>query len=353
MWETGCAGTGWVDGGSNGQTVFAHTKAALRDPHFGMRFMWAKPPRGTLASVSDPLAPDADARGERTALSHLDLLWDVSFGERLPMLAYFADRSRPHLWRPGLQLNLDAAAFLLLDFEAQSSATINTDYLLGLSADYRPWNAGPLEYLSASVAVHHVSSHLGDEYALGARTIQAGREPAVNSRLPYRANPSYQAIPFTLSVDVPFDGRFDLAGRVYGGGRMFFDSSIGAAARTEWRAGAEFRWDPDSYKDDEGTVRRGRWWSVDASYELLVQRAYALDGVEDRARPAPARFHGLSSSWLTQQLRFALRWNLSRAVSSSRSVDLAFRYTDGRNQHGQLIEYDHIRQAALDLSYYW
>ena len=226
--------------GGTGETVFEHTRAALRDPHFGMRFYLAPKVPGTLSPVTDPGGPDANARADAKGGNHL--FWDVAFGERAPVLGWYdvhPTRSVRHA--RGFQLNLDAAAFLLLDFNAQSSAVINTDYRLGVSGDLRPWRDG-WDRLSVSVGAFHQSTHLGDEYVLSAQTIQAGGVPSANPYLPYRANPSYIGFPATLSVDLGPVSQPQYSARVYGGGTLFVDSGIPAAGNADARLGVELRY---------------------------------------------------------------------------------------------------------------
>src|SRR5215471_939892 len=105
--------------GGTGETVFEHTRASLRDPHFGMRFYYTDKVPGTLSPVTNPGAADADARAAAAGGRHV--FWDVAFGERAPVLGWYdihPTRSVRHA--RGFQLNIDAAAFLLLDFNAQS-----------------------------------------------------------------------------------------------------------------------------------------------------------------------------------------------------------------------------------------
>ena len=208
---------GW-ELGATGETVFEHTRAGLRDPHFGMRVYRDNPVPGTLSPVSDPNAPGSDAVAAQAGGKHL--FWDVAFGERLPVVTWYDVNPQHARYARGAQINLEAGVFMLLDFDSQSSGVIDTDFRLGLSADFRP----PLpiwEHLSISVGFFHESAHLGDEYVLSAATIQGRAAPTANSTLPYRANPSYEALPVTASVDIPF-GNSHFSARVYGGASAYF-----------------------------------------------------------------------------------------------------------------------------------
>src|SRR5206468_2684391 len=116
--------------GGTGETVFEHTRAALCDPHFGIRWYLARKVPGTLSAVDHPGLPDDDARAAALGGNHW--FWDVAFGERAPIWGWYAvhpTRSVRHA--RGVQINADAAVFMLLDYHAQSSAVINTDYRLG------------------------------------------------------------------------------------------------------------------------------------------------------------------------------------------------------------------------------
>jgi hypothetical protein len=372
--------------GGTGETVFEHTVASLRDPHFGMRFYVESKVPGTLSPVSAPASADADARADAKGGHHVFL--DASFGERAPLVGWYdVHPSRSVRNARGIQLNIDAAAFLLLDFNAQSQAVIDTDYLLGLSLDVRPWIDG-LDRLSVSLGGYHQSSHLGDEYVLSAHTIQASLPPQINPFLPYRANPSYYALPVTVSVDLgPVGSAY--SARLYGGGTFFFHSSIPAATHPDVRAGLELRHgepvpaaaepppretapSPSQFLEGgkqfglgpgalgaEGgasaargmhgrRLRRGaRTWVL--AYEALVQRQFS----HDPAAPGEPVFMVNTDHWVTHHAMAMLVFNLDTARSTSNALAFSLELIDGRNQHGQLNEYDTIRTGAVGVSYYW
>jgi hypothetical protein len=376
--------TGFAFGGT-GETIFEHLRASLRDPHFGMRFYVADKVPGTLSNVPDPGSADADARANAKGGKHV--FWDVSFGERAPLIGWYdvhPTRSVRHA--RGFQLNVDAAAYLLVDFNAQSSAAIDTDYHLGLSADVRPWANG-WDRLSLSVGFFHQSTHLGDEYVLSAHTIQAGLPPQINPYLPYRANFSYLAFPATLSVDLE-PGSAPYAARLYGGGTWFAQSDVPAATHTEWRAGIELSYGapepvggagPAPSRGDspaflEGTkafgfgpgalggggssmgargnhgrrLRRGaRTYML--AYEALIQRQFA----QDPNFPGEPVFIVGSGTWVTHHAQAMLMFNLDTLRSTSNALSISLEFFDGRNQHGQLIEYDRFTTGAIGLQYYW
>lgn len=382
---TGSAVSGFAFGGT-GETIFEHLRASLRDPHFGMRFYVADKVPGTLSNVSDPGSADADARADAKGGKHV--FWDVSFGERAPLFGWYdihPTRSVRHA--RGFQLNVDAAAYLLVDFNAQSSAAIDTDYHIGLSADVRPWADG-WDRLSLSFGFFHQSTHLGDEYVLSAHTIQASLPPEVNPFLPYRANFSYLAFPATLSVDLGPTSAPQYAARVYGGGTWFAMSDVPAATHPEWRAGVELSYGaPEAVVGSEAPAVRdaasrflsnaktfgfgpgalgGGGTSVGArgghgrrlrrgartymlAYEALIQRQFT----QDPAFPGEPVFIVGSGTWVTHHAMAMVMFNLDTMRSTSNALSISLEFLDGRNQHGQLIEYDTIRTGAIGLQYYW
>jgi hypothetical protein len=359
-----------------------------------MRFYAANKVPGTLSPTPDAGSSDADARAAAAGGRHL--FWDVAFGERAPVLGWYdvhPTRSVRHA--RGFQLNLDAAAFLLLDFDAQSSAVINTDYRIGASVDLRPWRDG-WDRLSFSVGVFHQSTHLGDEYVLSARTIQDSGTPVANPALPYRANPSFLAFPGTASVDLSVEALPDLSMRLYLGGTLYAVSGLPQATHPDGRIGAELRYGQPEPADvvaapspafpargtsrkvstfldnaqqfglghgaiDDETTRpvsaaptRGRRLRRGArsyllAYEVLAQHEYA----HNPAAPGQALFVLGDGHWLTQHAMAMLLFNLDTQRSTSNALALSLEFIDGRNQHGQLIEYDAIRTGAFSLSYYW
>jgi hypothetical protein len=371
--------------GGTGETIFEHLRASLRDPHFGMRFYIADKVPGTLSTVSDPGSADADARANAKGGHHV--FWDVSFGERAPLVGWYdihPTRSVRHA--RGFQLNVDAAAFLLVDFNAQSSAAIDTDYHIGLSADVRPWADG-WDRLSLSVGFFHQSTHLGDEYVLSAHTIQAGLPPEVNPYLPYRANFSYLAFPAIASVDLGPESAPQYSARVYGGGTWFTASDVPAATHPEWRAGVELLYGPPVPMDggahprpansssflhgtkafglghgalgdggaEEGArgghgrlLRRGPR-SFMLAYEALIQRQFT----QDPAFPGQPVFIVGTGTWVTHHAMAILNFNLDTKRSTSNALAISLEFLDGRNQHGQLIEYDRFTTGAIGLQYYW
>jgi hypothetical protein len=370
--------------GAAGETIFEHTRASLRDPHFGVRFYTDPKVPGTLLTIPNPSSADANARA--AAAGGRQVFMDVAFGERAPLVGWYdvhPTRSVRHA--RGIQLNVDAAAFLLLDFKAQSEALIDTDFRIGMSLDVRPW-VDALDRLSLSIGVFHQSTHLADEYVLSAHTIQANEAPEANPFLPYRANPSYYAVPATLSLDLGPANTPQFSARVYAGGSVYFLSGIPAASHPDARVGVELRYGPPAQSQEtppppgespqflagtkhfgmghgalggEGSssaargthgrrLRRGARDFV-LAYEALIQREYT----QDPATPREPVFIVGPGHWVTHHAMASVVFNLDTKRSTSNALALSLEYIHGRNQFGQLIEYDTVDAVAVGVSYYW
>jgi hypothetical protein len=212
--------------------------------------------------------------------------------------------------------------------------------------------------------------------------------------LPYRANPSYLAIPATASVDLgALDGPF--TARVYAGSAVYFDSGIPEATHPDARVGVELRYGEledtstppppppvaeapaatrlsdflattrryglgRAHSPGEQTTsdpvgrRRGRSARRGArsyvlAYEALAQHKFA----HDPASPGQPVFVLGSGHWLTHHAMAMLVFNLDTMRSTSNALALSLEYIDGRDQHGQLVEYHTIHAIAGAVSYYW
>jgi Protein of unknown function (DUF1207) len=338
--------------GGVGSPIFEHLRADLLDPHFGMRVYWGHQVPGTLHAIPDPAGPDANARAATPNGNHF--FWDVSFGERVPLVGWYdVEASSPERVR-GVVLNLVAAAYVLVDLSAQSSAVLDTDYRIGGSIDGRPWWPG-WDHLSVSLGYFHQSSHLGDEYVLSAPTIQSVvTAPQVNPFLPYRANPAVQAFPMVLSLDLPAIDA--VRSRVYGGATVFADSVL--PAPPEYRAGAEVRWAPPALAHSNAvtfvgggagsSVRHRRTLDFMLAYDILLQRRYDHLGPE----PGPPVFETLSGYWATSHAMLMALYNLGVERSTTNAVGLSIELLWGRVQHGQLLQYATVGTVAASLSYY-
>jgi hypothetical protein len=363
--------------GATGETIFEHTRAGLRDPHFGMRLYLDQPIPGTLHPISNP-GPTSDPAAGTSDGKHL--FWDVSFGESMPVLTIYRVDPEHARTAGGFQLNIDAAVFMLLDFSSQSSGVIDSDFRIGGSIDYRPWQR-IWRHLSLQVGFFHESTHLGDEYVLSSGTVQGTEPPTANTLLPYRANPSYQSMPVTLSVDWHFSR--EVTGRAYGGASKYLGSELpNADFPSEWRAGAELRWTSmaDGLTSAEATTpregdstftrakrnvlrrstglrpgeparsrdRRGPF-GLELAYELLAHRQYQHDPMYPRG----AAFLPGTGYWCVQHATAIALLNLDTAHSSSNAVGLTFDWIQGRSPFGQLTQYAHVETFAFGLVYYW
>lgn len=153
------------------------------------------------------------------------LFWDASYGGVLPLIGYnFAhDPEQRSPLNPmevtGLMTFVDASAHVLLDFDAESSSVINTDFRIGAGLATRL--PGGLKNFSFRYRFFHESTHIGDEYSLfGSQEY---------GDLFRRYNVSYEAHDFFLSIDryVPVGEKLMPLRiayfRLYGGGRIFTD----------------------------------------------------------------------------------------------------------------------------------
>lgn len=87
------------------------------------------------------------------------------------------------------------------------------------------------------------------------------------------------------------------------------------------------------------------------TYEALSQRQYLHD--PDPLRRGQPFFVMGDGRWLTHHLMGMVVLNLDTQRSTSNAIAGAVEYLDGRNQHGQLVEYDSLRTVAVSFSYYW
>jgi hypothetical protein len=81
------------------------------------------------------------------------------------------------------QLGIDGGVFSLFNLDTHSNDLINSDYILGLSLNYRR------DDFSGRFRLYHNSSHLGDEYVLN--------NPGVE-----RDNPSYEDTELVASYEI-------------------------------------------------------------------------------------------------------------------------------------------------------
>lgn len=153
------------------------------------------------------------------------LFWDVSFGGVIPLIGYnFTDdadsgAARNPMEVTGIMMFVDASAHMLLDFDAESAAIINTDYRLGGGFAMRL--PGWMKHVGLRYRFFHESAHIGDEYSL------FGSQEYGDAFLRY--NVSYEAHDLFASIDryIPWEDpllplRIAYV-RTYGGYRMITD----------------------------------------------------------------------------------------------------------------------------------
>jgi len=133
----------------------------------------------------------------------------------------------------GWQLGITAGVFAQFDMESVSKDLINADYLVGIPLSWRRNDT------SARFRVYHQSSHLGDEFLLG----------AVH---PDRVNLSYEAFELIVSQEIS-----NLRG--YAGGEFLFDRSPSDMKRWVAHNGLEYRFDfkspaPGKIRKAQGVV---------------------------------------------------------------------------------------------------
>ena len=126
--------------------------ADIRRTHTHMRGYRSDPVKFTNPTPGTPTHP----------------FWDVGYGSTLHIVGLnFTDltqqKSMDRGHAKGAVLFLDGSAHMLLDFDAESNAVINTDFRIGGGVKVRfPW------HLSLRFRLFHESSHLGDEFVIDA-----------------------------------------------------------------------------------------------------------------------------------------------------------------------------------------
>lgn len=252
----------------------------IRDPHNHMRFY-----RDDALTFTD-------------STDNLHRLWDVSFGENFPLFGFDFSQAAQQgaLRRPGIAFFIDGAAHMLLDFDAPSSAVINTDFRVGGGVSTRLWL--PFNCLSLRYRYFHESTHLGDEYTLlgvsKSEVAQAekGDDKFRRYNVSYEAHELYGAIDryakWKKALKIPLLARPRLSyARAYTGVRRMkhtsytgVDSSFTsknidpllASSKYEYQVGGElfFRgWRPAQAKEREGAS----WLSRLLAFQYFVMAA--------------------------------------------------------------------------------
>lgn len=276
--------------------------------------------------------------------------FDVGYGETFPFLGWNFDRQAPEncLEANGIALFVQGSAHSLLDMDTESHSVLNTDFRIGggLQARFA-------RHLSLRIQYFHESSHIGDEFVLGAID-----EPAFR-----RYNVSYEAWEGYLAADNfqhedDLDGRLSVVpvyARAYGGGRTFvsglrgefdgqfeaFDFGAGqpvaepllTANSTEFQFGAELFWDcfelPEDRPDASAFSRLTHFQYLFAAGDMYYRDRYD--------RVAPER---------VPSMHLMLGVTYGAYFRGRRSVQWAIHRYDGVNPHGQ-FRTDEIDYWAL------
>lgn len=121
----------------------------------------------------------------------LHTFWDVTYGGYFPFAGFYFSSSDAtnSMRKTGLNFFLSGSAQMLLDFDTASSDVINTDFRLGGGIAMRL----PIfsNRLALRLRLFHESSHVGDEFVLGASQQQSFR----------RYNVSYEALELFAAFD--------------------------------------------------------------------------------------------------------------------------------------------------------
>ncbi len=122
--------------------------------------------------------------------------WDVGFSGEFPLLGYKQNGEESQGWleSTGLEFFVEGSAHMLLDFNAQSSDVINTDFRFGAGVSSRLPFGSFWKNITLRAKYFHESTHIGDEFTLG----------AVTDTLFSRYNVSYQAAELFLAYDRSF-----------------------------------------------------------------------------------------------------------------------------------------------------
>jgi len=121
----------------------------------------------------------------------LHTFWDVTYGGYFPFAGFSFSTSdvNNNMRKTGLNFFLSGSAQMLLDFDTASSDVINTDFRLGGGIATRlPILSNRLAF---RIQLFHESSHVGDEFVLGASQQQSFR----------RYNVSYEALELFAAID--------------------------------------------------------------------------------------------------------------------------------------------------------
>ncbi|MEZ4416291.1 MAG: DUF1207 domain-containing protein [Gemmatimonadota bacterium] len=272
--------------------------------------------------------------------------FDVSLGEHFPVLGanFYRDPPENCMEVRGLALALEASAHTLIDLDTRSSDVVNTDFRVGAALVIRP-----LTHWSLLWRFFHESTHLGDEFTLGA---------VVDSTF-IRYNVSYEAHEALLAYDRYSPDQVTsivpVYGRIYGGGRRYvqgfakdWDGTFPAfepdkpplrlASLWEAQGGLEVFW--RLFPDDDHPAR-----VRDSFLDHMVkpQLLYLAGDVANRSRyatTAPVR---------TPWVHLAAGLVYGDFFQAERSVRWTLDFYDGPQPHGQFRSGD-IRYWAVSFA---
>ncbi len=192
--------------------------------------------------------------------------WDVGFGEEFFVIGLDNLWTDPETkrrepvplqtrWRPGFSFFVDGDMHMLLDFDADSMAVIDSDFrigggLMGRGLPFLSEVGVATSHLSWRVKLLHESAHVGDEYLGDALDAQFAGDPAFADFR--RVNVSYESAEIFWALDdewAQLPGT--VYGRVYAGYRRLLGSAWDAdprhgvlleGAQNEGQVGLEGRW---------------------------------------------------------------------------------------------------------------
>lgn len=274
--------------------------------------------------------------------------FDFGYGESFPLMGWNLDAQEPEncLEANGLALFIQGSAHSLIDMDTESHDVLNTDFRIGggLVARFA-------KHLSARLQYFHESTHVGDEYVLG----------AVDDDDFLRYNVSYEAWEAYLAAD-HYDAENDLDGglsvrpvyaRAYGGVRLLTSGLTGTFDRTfeaydlgtgtfvpdplrvgrdtEFQLGGELFWDCFRLPEDE-PGGNAFWRITHFQYLFAAGDLYVRDRYDHVAPERVPSLHLMVGAAYGPYFR------------GERSVQWAIHRYDGVNPHGQ------FRTTELD---YW
>ncbi|HQV30567.1 MAG TPA: DUF1207 domain-containing protein [Calditrichia bacterium] len=259
--------------------------------------------------------------------------WDVAFGGYFPLVGVrFGAVGDNPMRRSGLALYVSGSAHVLQDFDAYSSDIINTDYRIGGGAVMR--FPASLNFLSLRYRYFHESSHVGDEFTLGA----SGDDEFRRYNVSYEANEVYLAGDHYANEN---EGFLTLSYvRLYGGFRAltkeplfedFSDPGEEAALKTAGKNESQLG----------GEVFLQAWRRP---YLFIIPQYFVV--AADFYRRDRYAVVDPASVWSTHVVAGAI---LGRYFDNGRTVRWTINYYKGVNPHGQFRSGE-IEYVGLDVA---